>query len=92
MILKKIYSENKKKVNNLSHEKKVLSKHVYNKFIARSDLLGSSSFNILDNNSTFYNISSEDIEKIIKISLQDLKSELTVKKKKELKNLIDNNI
>ena len=46
MILKKIYSENKKKVNNLSHEKKVLSKHVYNKFIARSHLLGSSSFNI----------------------------------------------
>jgi len=64
MILKKIYSENKKKVNNLSHEKKVLSKHVYNKFIARSHLLGSSSFNILDNNSTFYNISSEDLDKL----------------------------
>ena len=50
--------------------------------------LSSKAISILNN----YNISPDDIEKIIKISLQDLKSELTVKKKKELKHLLDNNI
>ena len=50
--------------------------------------LSSKAISMLNN----YNISPDDIEKIIKISLQDLKSELTVKKKKELKHLLDNNI
>ncbi len=63
MLLKKIYATGKSNVK-LSAEKKVLSKYVYNKFITRSDLLGNSSFNILDNNSNFYNISSEDLQKL----------------------------
>lgn len=63
MLLKKIYATGKSNVK-LSAEKQVLSKYVYNKFITRSDLLGNSSFNILDNSSNFYNISSEDLQKL----------------------------
>jgi len=64
MILKKIYSINKNDSLEKLNEKKVLSKHLYNKFVARSYLLGNSNFSVLDNNSNFYNISTTDLEKL----------------------------
>ena len=64
MILKKIYaSNNNSKLENIN-DKKALSKNVYNKFITRSNLLGNSNFSVLDNNNNFYNISTEDLDKL----------------------------
>ena len=64
MILKKIYaSNNNSKLGNIN-DKKALSKNVYNKFITRSHLLGNSNFSVLDNNNNFYNISTEDLDKL----------------------------
>ena len=64
MILKKIYSANKNHNLEKRNEKKALNKHLYNKFITRSHLLGNTNFRVLDNNSNFYNISTTDLEKL----------------------------
>jgi hypothetical protein len=52
-------------------DKTILSKHVYNKFVVRSHLMGNKNFRVLDNNSHFYNISTYDLKKVSVYSKTD---------------------
>ena len=64
MILKKFILQIKTIIWKSAMKKKALNKHLYNKFITRSHLLGNTNFRVLDNNSNFYNISTTDLEKL----------------------------
>jgi hypothetical protein len=66
MILKKIYSQNKKFWENSSN-KKLLSKNLYNKFLIRSSLLENEQFNIIDNNNNFFNTPSTNLRSFISL-------------------------
>ena len=61
MNLKQIFS---KKSSFLSpkYESKVLNQNVYNKFLIRSKVFGSSELGIIDNNLSMFNVSSSDLE------------------------------
>lgn len=62
MLLKKIYAT-KEKTWDTFQDKKLLSKNSYNKFLVRSSLLENKNFNIVDGDSSFFNIPSSKLKK-----------------------------
>jgi hypothetical protein len=64
MLLKKIYSNNDKNWENL-YNKKLLNTNYYNKFLIRSSLLNNNNFNIIDNDSNFFNSSTLKLKNFI---------------------------
>ena len=63
MFSKKDHISKEIKIRKIN-DKIILNNYAYNKFIARSYLMGNKNYKILDNNSHFYNVSSSDIKKI----------------------------
>jgi len=90
MILKKIFSKFNSEIDNSSN-KKVLSKIIYGKFLVRSPLLESTPLYVLDNDSTFFNVSSFKLKKFVKLP-EDLTGSSLLAKEFEYKNKLNKSL
>ena len=63
MISKKIFSKNQTLLNNVAINK-ILNKDIFGKSYVRGPLMGSQTIQVLDNNSSFFNISVQNINRI----------------------------
>lgn len=91
MILKKIFSNFNLEADNYL-DKKVLSKKIYGKFLVRSPLLESNPLYVLDNDNTFFNISSFRLKKFIKLPQDDLTGSALLAKEFEYKNKLNKSL
>lgn len=91
MVLKKIFSKFNSEIDNYLN-KKVLSKTIYGKFLVRSPLLESTPLYVLDNDNTFFNVSSFRLKKFVKLSQEDLTGGSLLAKEFEYKNKLNKSL
>lgn len=91
MTLKNFYSNFNLKIEN-SLDKKILTKTIYGKFLVRNCLFESNPLYVLDNNNSFFNISSFKLNKFVKSSADDLSGNSLLAKEFEYKNKLNKSL
>jgi hypothetical protein len=89
MILKQIFSINSQDLHS-TLDKKFFIKNLYGKFVVRSSVLDNSNLHVLDNNKSFFNISSDNLGKFIESTT--LVGHSLIAKEFEYKNKLNRSI
>lgn len=89
MILKQIFSNKYQTIDTIL-DKKIFIKNLYGKFLVRSSVLFNSNLNVLDNNHSFFNISSLKLQKFLGVKDLNLLGNSLVANEFEYKNKLNN--
>jgi len=91
MILKKIYLNDYREIDDLL-DKKFLIKNFYGKFLIRSSVLANLNLHVLDNNHSFFNISSIKLQSFLTSKDSSIIGNSLIAKEFEYKNKLNRSI